>query len=315
MTPNGSALARPQRNHAMSQLAAGQHGVVTRRQLARSGFAPRTIDNWVASGRLERLHPAVYCVAGAPSTDHRALMAAVLAAGSGCLASHRSAAWLWGLGDPPLPEVVVPRSRRPRLHGVVVHHPLDLPKARRSVKDGIPVTNPLRTLVDLGAVCEADAVADAVERALIARLVTFRGLSAEWRRVAKPGRSGSGVLRRILDYRLLGEKPPDSVMEAKGAPLFTRSGLPKPVFQFVVTHGGRHVARVDFAYPALKVAIEFDGLDAHASAAALRRDLARQNRLMAAGWLVLRFTWADVIHRPGEVADEIAAVLSKRSAA
>ena len=196
-----------------------------------------------------------------------------------------------------------------------MHHPLDQWKARPSIRDGIPVTNPLRTLVDLGATWEFDRVADAVELALINRLVTFRGLAAEWRRVAKPGRSGSGVLRHILETRLLGEKPPDSVLEVKAAPLFARAGLPQPVFQFEVHLEHGEIIKIDFAYPSQLVAVEFDGLLAHATAAALRHDLARQNKLVAAGWLVLRFTWADAIQNPEGVAREIARVLANRQIA
>jgi len=243
-------------------------------------------------------------------------MAAVLSVSPDGLASHRAAGWLWGLLDAPFLEVTVSRARRPRLTAdVVVHHPLDLHKARRSIKDGIPVTNPLRTLADLGAVLPDEAVAGAVETALIKRVVTFRGLVSEWQRVAKPGRRGSGVLRRILDTRLLGDKPADSVLEVRAAPLFSRVGWPNPAFQYSVMRGGKAVARVDFAYVELRVAIEFDGLDAHASAVALQRDLRRQNELIAAGWIVLRFTWSDVVNRPERVASQIRRVLESRQAA
>ena len=310
----------PPRKHAarieaLHRLAATQHGAVSLEQLRHIGLSERTVRRWASDGRLRRIHQGSYALPGAPVTAHQRLMAAVLAGQQGCLASHRAAAWLWGFSDEPFLEVIVPRNRRPRLEGVVVHHPLDHSKARPSVKDGIPVTNPLRTLVDLGATWEFTRVTDAVEQALISRIVTFRGLAREWRRVAKPGRNGSGVLRHILDSRLLGEKPPDSVLEVKAAPLFARFGLPRPEFQFHVVHDGRHVARVDFAYPERRLAIEFDGLLAHATAADLRRDLARQNRLVTAGWTVLRFTWADAIHEPERVAREIRRVLARPLAA
>lgn len=312
-----STMVRPARADRMARIAAAaaaQHGVLSRRQLRAAGFSDRTIARWAETGRLVRAHPRSFVMAGAPPTYRQSLMAAVLACEGKAVASHRSAARLWGLVEDETVEVTVERDRLPRLQGVVVHRPLDLWKARTTARDGIPVTNPLRTLADLGAVLPTDAVAEAVEQALITRLVTFRGLCNEWRRIAKPGRSGSGVLRTILDNRLLGDKPADSVLEPRAAPIFALVGGPRPVFQHEVSIGGRRF-RLDFAYPDLKIAVEFDGLVAHATAAALQADLRRQNALLAAGWLVLRFTWDDVVRRPDRVALEISRVVAARRAA
>lgn len=315
MTTSGFPASRTEKQIAFTKLAGRQHGAISRQQLVHIGVSGRTIERWASTGRLRRIHSNSYAVPGSPETERQRLMGAVLASQPQSLASHRAAAWLWGLSDAPFLEVTVARSRRPRLRGVVVHHLRDHGKARPSIKDGIPVTDPLRTLADLGAVWDREMVSDAVEQALIRRLVTFRGLVSEWRRVAKPGRNGSGVLRQILEYRLLGEKPADSLLEPKAAPLFRKVGGRLPEFQYDVVDGGRFVARVDFAYVDLRVAIEFDGLSAHGTAAALQSDLRRQNALVAAGWIVLRFTWWDVVHRADAVAAEIRGVLRIKSRA
>jgi very-short-patch-repair endonuclease len=197
---------------------------------------------------------------------------------------------------------------------VTVHRSKDLHADWCGRRHGIPVTNPARTLVDLGAVARPAIVEDAVERALVTGLVTVDGLEATRAAHARPGRGGCGVLRAVLEQRALGERPADSVLEARMAALLSRHGFPVPAFQHEVRdHAGRFVARVDFAYPSARLAIEVDGLATHGTAPALQADLARQNRLVALGWTVLRFTWADVVRRPAVVALSIARTYSRLS--
>ena len=79
------------------------------------------------------------------------------------------------------------------------------------------------------------------------------------------------------------------------ARLLAHQGLPPAVPEYEVwTAGATFVARVDFAYPELRLAIEVDGFAAHSTVDAFRRDRARQNALVEAGWTVLRFTWTEV---------------------
>jgi very-short-patch-repair endonuclease len=285
-----------------------QHGVVSRDQLLAAGLSSSALDRAVAAGRLERVHQGAFRYPGAPRTWEQCLLAAVLGAGGEAAISHRSAAQLWGIGpDTEVVELSVRRGRLPRTSGAVVHRSLDLDARWTTQHRGIPVTNPLRTLVDLGAVAPAWVVQDALERAVVARLVTVAAVEQARAELAGRGRSGAGVLRRILDDRALGSRPPDSVLEARLASVLRRAQVPEPVFQHEVRHGRRFIARVDFAYPDLRLAIEVDGLDAHGSATALQRDLSRQNALVGAGWTVLRFTWHDAIRRPEAVVEAVRA--------
>ena len=286
-----------------TRTARGQHGLASRSQLLELGWSESAIKRDVRAGRLERVHPQSLRVAGAPLTWEQHVHAAVLGCGTGGFASHRSAARLWDVvdGDETV-EVSVSRTRLPRLEGVTVHRSGDLDPMWCTTRHRIPVTNPLRTLVDLGAVTSPGVVGDAVERALVSGLVSVAAL--EWARAAHAGsgRRGVGVLGRILDRRALGSRPADSVLEARMAALLQRHGLPRPAFQHEVRAGGRLVARVDFAYPGLLLALEVDGLAAHGTADALQHDLQRQNELVGLGWTVLRFTWGDVVVRPAKVA-------------
>ena len=299
----------------LHELALGQHGLVTRAQLAGSGMRPSTISDWARRGQLRRVRPGVFATPGSKPTDLQRLMAILLAGGDGALASHRAAAWLWNLVDDLILEITVPRTRRPRLEGARVHRLEDDHPGRPSIRHGIPVTNPLRTLCELGSVVSVDVLNLAVERALAARLVSVSGLRREATRAAGRGRRGPRSLIDVLDARALRDRPPDSVFESRVAALFRRHGLPRALYQYTVRHNGRFLARVDFAYPEWRLAMEFDGHDAHRTPGQLQRDLTRQNLLVTAGWTVLRFTWADVVERPEMVAATIRAQLANLGAA
>ena len=90
--------------------------------------------------------------------------------------------------------------------------------------------------------------------------------------------------------------------------LIGASGLPAPVAQFRVLDGGRFVARVDFAWPRQRVAVEYDGLW-HGDPRQFAADRARLNRLTAAGWRVVFVTAAD-LRDPPALIGRIAAALA-----
>src|SRR5690606_21268118 len=118
-------------------------------------------------------------------------------------------------------DVTVPRSRSPSLAGVTIHRPRDCGDLGAVTRQGIAVTNPLRTLLDLGAV-DADGAAAAVEHFIVARTVSPLALRAVLKRHARSGRPGITALREALANWPLGSKPPDSVLEAAMARLLQR---------------------------------------------------------------------------------------------
>src|SRR3954471_10442026 len=137
---------------AIATLAARQHGVVSHAQLAELGLGAGGVKHRVALGRLHRMHRGVYAVC------HRALrreawwMAAVLAAGPGAALSYRSAAELWRMrnGSRARSDVSVPRHRRSTSRLEV--HVVEIRPDELTVEDGIRVTTPARTLLDLATV-------------------------------------------------------------------------------------------------------------------------------------------------------------------
>jgi hypothetical protein len=285
---------------------AAQYGAATVGQFNAAGIPVSTVSQWVKDGFLVRLQRGVVGLAGDPPTLERKCWAALKACPTAAL-SHRTATYFWELyaEEPPV-EIVVKRNRSPELRDVVVHRTRD--DFERHKRNGLWVTSPMRSVLDLGAV-EPQAVRLAVEKGRVANLFTVAALEWQLAEVARNGRRGAGPLRAVLDEWALGSKRPDGVLEPRFARLAASHGLPRPVFQHRV---GEY--RLDFAYPELKIAIEVDGYAFHSGLDAYQRDRDRQNHLVAHGWTVLRFTWADVVRRPGYVAQLIAAAIGNSSA-
>jgi len=290
-----------------AKVASGQYGLITRDQARATKVTVRAIRHSLETGRWVPQHMGVYAVAGSPRSWNQTVLAACLAGGTGAVASHRCAAQLWGLDDRngDVVEISVARSSFHRLDGVIVHRSTDLHRSPVTMRAGIPVTNPMRTLVDLGSVVAPAVVERALDGALARRLVTLAGVRRELDALARKGRRGGGVLRALLGERAGVDLLAPSVLESRMLRLCRDHGVPVPAFQFEVRDGGRFAGRVDFAFPKLRLAIEVDGYEHHSTLAAFQQDRARQNDLVAAGWTVLRFTWDDVTRRPDRVAAAI----------
>ena len=296
-----------------ADVARHHHGLLTRRDLIEREVTEREIDHRLAIGRWERVYPGVYRIAGVPRSWEQRLLAACLAAAPGW-ASHRSAARLWGLWTPDrdVVEVVVNKTRGPRLGDTTVHRASDLDAEHHvTVRHGIPVTKPARTLVDLGMSCSQGVVDKAVTDAVASKLVTLDGLRVALKEVGRRGRTGAGYLRRSLET-LYGV--PDSHLEGLALRVLQRYGVPPPVLQWELVVNGRRYL-VDQAWPSARLVVELDGSAVHATPQALVDDNRRQNDLVEAGLTVLRFTHADVAGSPELYAARILRVLGTRAAA
>lgn len=160
----------------LAAVASAQHGVFTRAQAITSGFSAGQVDHRLRSKRWLRVLPRVYREVHSPASDEVARWAAVLWAGPDAALSHTTAAVMWGLPVVAFgTELVVSRRRAlARVPGVLVHRPQHLRPGDVERLDGLPVTSPLRTLIDLSAVLgDADFEA-ALEGARGRGLVTAR---------------------------------------------------------------------------------------------------------------------------------------------
>lgn len=178
-----------------------------------------------------------------------------------------------------IPQVVLPsRLARRQPHGLrYVWTPIS-PSDVEQVR-GVPCLRTRHLIAALGLTAtdgQLLAVADAALRTSQVAETDLTDLARRW---------------PILGHAdPLAESPFESHVRAE----LIDAGLPPPVLQHVISDARGFVARVDFAWPAHRLLVEADGAAAHLGVAALRGDLRRQNRLVEAGWIPLRFTWSDL---------------------
>ena len=121
-------------------------------------------------------------------------------------------------------------------------------------------------------------------------------------------------MRAILD-RMPSDQPAlESHVEVRIIDVLRRHGVPLPDRQ-VVVHIGRANYRLDFAYRDAKVFLEGDGFGIHARRDVFESDRLRQNALVIAGWLPLRYTDRALRLRPSAIASEVRSVVIARSPA
>jgi very-short-patch-repair endonuclease len=278
-----AASEGPPSDVAVARLAARQDGVASRAQLGHLGFTARQIDRRVAAGRLIAIYRGVYAVGHAALTERGRVRAALLAAGPTAVASHLTAARLWELirSMPDTIEVTVAgRARRSR-DGLLIHETTREPEVRR--RDGLPLTAPLRTLIDLAATQPAELVDRAAAEALVRRLVTDR---------------------QLQDAGLTAPAPTRSELERAFLKIVTQAGLPRPLVNHRI---GPY--EVDFVWPDHHLIVETDGWAAHGHRRAFERDRARDAALQAAGFRVVRFTYRQIHEQPLRVAAQLARLL------
>ena len=161
----------------LAALAAGQHGLITRRQALPAGLGPAAVQWRLRRGDLERVHQGVYRVAGSRRTVEQAILAACLAAGPDALASHATAAELHGLpAGGSGTHVTVPWERRTRVQGLMLHRVARLDRVDIVMKRGVPVTSVARTIIDLAAELSPGRLEEVLDHALAARMVSLEQL-------------------------------------------------------------------------------------------------------------------------------------------
>lgn len=294
----------------LATLAAKQHGVVHRRAVLEAGLSPRQLERMVECGRLTRVGYETYVFPGTPPTWYQAVAIAVTSAGRLSAASHQSAAFLHGLIDrrPDTVEVVAPRWRRSRAVEFVVHESLDIVEDDLTRLRGIRLTTPVRTVVDLGASAHW-LVESALDAGLRRRMYSLGDVASFVGRVAKRGRRGVGVIRPLIEQRLLW----NGITESELEDLLRRAWgdrQPQPTPQHVIrSPDGVFVCRADFAFVEHRVRIELDSEAFHMDRPTFRKDRRVQNETELLGWRTLRYTWWDLMTRPFAVVTEIEAAV------
>lgn len=286
------------------ELARNQHGVISSDQLLEVGYTRQAIYHRIRTGRLHPLYRGVYAVGRPHVTDHGRWMAAVLACGDGVVLSHSSAAALWRIGaeERGLVELSLPSLSRRRRPGLRIHQRPSLQDRDMTTEFGIPVTTPIRTLIDLSIRLDRlgiERMINEADKYNLAHPPAIRRALDE-----RAGEPGVARLRQILDrrtFRLTKEE-----LERRFLPLARKAGLPVPL-----TGQWVNEFEVDFYWPDLGLVVETDGLRYHRTPAEQARDRLRDQAHTAAGLIPLRFTHEQVRYEPEHVLAILAQTASR----
>lgn len=302
-------LTRKDTDNTIFTLAAGQHGIVSRRQLLQAGVPPDRVDARVKTRRLQRLHRGVYRV-GPVVAAYANEMAAVLACDGKAVVSHRSAAPPWKLLSARAPdsavEVIVPHSDHGRMPNILAYRLRGLRSDEVTKFEGIPITTPARTLLDIAGVVGSRELERALAEAFAMRLTTRADVV---RLVSRhPRQRGTRALRALL-----GPAHPAltrSEAEERFLALIRKARLPAPETNVRI---GDY--EVDFFWRTERFIVEIDGFAFHSSAERFESDRQRDAVLAATGLRVIRVTWRQLQTEPHAMLVRLAQALVRASPA
>ena len=280
----------------IARRAGEQWGVLSLAELQRCGLTRTAVMVRVRNGRLHPLHAQVYAVGHANLPLEGRFLAAVKACGPHALLSHFAAAAHWGFvaWDDRYPEVTV-RGPGTRVHrGLKVHRTATMDPLDIARHEGIPLTSPARTLLDLASQLGHQPLRRAVRQAQSLHRVSTSQLLDVLARLAP--RRGTKKLARIV---ATGPAPTRSELEDAVLDLLLRGGLAHPAVNQPLVLGGRRVVP-DFRWPEQRLVVEADGAAWHDTKLAREDDAQRQALLEAYGERVLRVTWDQAIARPAQ---------------
>ena len=287
----------------IARIAGRQRGVISRPQLLRVGLGSRAIGRWISAGKLHPIFRGVYLVGHAVPPFGAREMGAVLACGARSAVSHESAGGLFEWIDAPEGPVHISlpsRSRRQR-DGICVHRPTTLaPDDVGLFDDTIPITSPIRTVMDLASVLEYRPLERAVHEAMAQRVVTRDQIAQRLN-----GQRGAAHLATIIavDGGLTLTR---SEAEELFLAIIRAAGLPRPQ-----VNAKLHGYRVDFYWPEFGFVVEIDSGRWHGKPEALERDHRKNAHLRAKGYEVIRYMYSQLQRDR----DFVVAELARRTAA
>ena len=299
----GAQVGHDPWDRAIGRVADEQYGVISRAQLSKLGLERGAIRHRLEKGRLRQVHRGVYAIVGPRLLSrHGRWLAAVFACGAGAVLSHRAAAALWGIRGGSRVEITVPRGGRTSRKGIQLHW-ADLPADEVTVHHGIPVTTLPRTLLDLSAVVQRGEWRGALRQAEQLRLTDRLSLAELVERY--PRKPGVPIIKAVIEEARRGLGIVRSELEERFQEFLLSAGLPKPETNVLIDG-----TEVDCVWPIRRVIVELDGRDYHDTPDAFEDDRARDRRLEAAGWRVVRVTWRQLTITPAELAADLHRLLT-----
>ncbi len=288
---------------AIRALAGRQSGNISRAQLLELGLSKGAINGRLRRAALVYRYPGVYALPPARQDAQALIHAAVLAGGATAVASHASAAWLWGFLPhyKPPPEISLPTGdRRPRhilTHRCPSLQPRDVTRQR-----GVPATTRARTVLDLAPRLTEKALTRLVNDARRENHLRLEALGDVLDR--NPLHHGTKLLRRFVDDP---RNPTDSPFEDEFMAFVKKYGLPTPQ-----TNIWLHSRKVDVFYPEASLIVELDGRDFHDDEDAFRDDRERDTENLKHGLITMRITADRLKLSPGYEAERLMEIYSGR---
>ena len=304
---------------ARYEIAASQHGLISREQALRAGVTPGSWTWLTRSEDWRRVYAGVYRHVGAPRTWNQTLMAGCLAADA--VASHRAAGVLWDL--PKIErrlEITIPQRRRIELRDFEVHRTRCLQPVDRTQRSGIPVTSLARTVIDVSL--EVPRLAPViVNHVLATRKVPLDLLFNRLKAQGTQGRNGAAGLLKMLEERRGRKRHVDSELQRRFEQIaldgYKAGVLPEPFFEYPVQLADGRWRYPDIAYPPpILVGFEAQSYQHHSSLEAFAADVERNLELFGEGWMIVPITGVQLRDPPrllGLMARIVAAAQGRRA--
>lgn len=293
-------------------IAATQGGYISRPQILNIGLTDGFIAAAIERGDLVVMTEGIY--RATPMSGEGPLLRGAVLALPGGVVSHSSAARLHQFPYVRKGQATVTVHQRTThvFPGVAVRRSLDMLPEHRTKLDGLETTTIARTLVDLAADLHPRHLERVTDALLTEGRADYDRVCSVLADVARRGRPGTRSMRNILAIRGEGLMVTATQLERLGHRVLRAHGVEEPIPQYPVPWDPDR--RFDGAYPPARLALEWDSRRWHSSLAQMESDRMRDRECAVHSWLLMRITWHDLKQRPGQVAQQIAAVLDQRLA-
>jgi very-short-patch-repair endonuclease len=294
---------------AVADLAKRQYGLFSRAQVKRLEGSDIMIWRRVEAGKWTHETEGVYGLPGWPESWWREVWRAYLATGPDkhVAVSHETAAAIHRMSNFPRGRIVLTTKHGDHhWHGLAdMRQSTDLKPEHVRIRDGLPVTTPVRTLFDLAAVAGRERLAVAIEDAHITKQCRLEELIALYEELRRPGKHGMKKLGRILAERGPGYVPPESKLERMLLKILRDAGLPKPRLQVQLPWRTTLQSRCDALYEKERIILEADGRRWHTRVDTMAEDRRRDREAQNHGYRSYRFVYEELKHDPKMVVDTI----------
>lgn len=282
-------------------IARGQHGAFLVEQAHQAGVPAHVLRGWISSGLLDRFGARTLRSTIAPTSEVDDAAAHLLDIKPKAWLSHASAASMhrfdtFGQVEPPF-HVTLARGCYTRRSELVVHTSDELPLRDRAFLDGLPLTNPTRTIIDLARTEKPARLTAVLDGALRDRLITEEAMLTRIAELRTQGRYGIPALLAVIEGSEA-SRGGQSWLERRYLELAASAGVPAPETQRHLGRVDGRLIRVDCYYRDADLVVELLGYRWHRSRSQMTRDAERVNRLQLDGRMVLQFTYEQVTLAP-----------------